>query len=309
MLEFLSLGIIPLWLQTAGVFDPSLSPGLALSPTLTLEPVDPTASSRLTQFIQQYDQPGFSSADQGLWFQSKTQLLGHHQGDRPLPAASLTKVATTLAALKTWDPQHQFALQLATPETRLEPQQTSTPLIDLLRHLNVESDNDLADHLVEQMGGLSVMLARVRAAVTVPDAEIQLQNGSGLGVDNRLSPRAVVALFQAVEQHLQGHGLTLADVFPVAGQDLGTLEDRQIPAGAIVKTGSLWNVSALAGVLPTQAHGQVWFASINGGDNLIGFRRDQDALLQALQQQWGRTVLQTDATSVDASSQNPANQP
>ncbi|XGB40382.1 MAG: D-alanyl-D-alanine carboxypeptidase [Cyanobacteria bacterium LVE1205-1] len=31
-----------------------------------------------------------------------------HQGTKPLPVASLTKVATTLAALETWGPNHQF---------------------------------------------------------------------------------------------------------------------------------------------------------------------------------------------------------
>src|SRR5438093_4154102 len=35
-------------------------------------------------------------------------MLAHHQGTVPLPVASLTKVATTLAALGTCGPTHQF---------------------------------------------------------------------------------------------------------------------------------------------------------------------------------------------------------
>ena len=43
-----------------------------------------------------------------VWLQSEDGMLAHHQGTVPLPVASLTKVATTLAALQTWGPMHQF---------------------------------------------------------------------------------------------------------------------------------------------------------------------------------------------------------
>ncbi|NCJ07115.1 D-alanyl-D-alanine carboxypeptidase [Synechococcales cyanobacterium C] len=401
MLEFLSLGLAPVWLHQMGVLKPMPSPPLGLSFPLGLRPVDPVASTLLAQFVQQYDRPGLTPDDQGLWVQTDRQLLGNHQGDLPLPAASLTKVATTLAALKTWKPHHRFVTQvyhtgtlregelqgdlvlvsqgdpswgwpgviqmaqtlqqrgirqiqgnlvivgsftwagkadvqdlgaqvlagfnvqtwpleatmaydkmsstMPPPQLRVTGQiqtavqvpenaswlmrQDSPPLHELLRHLNVESENILAEQLVAQMGGMAAMLTRLQEVVAVPVTEIQLQNGSGLGVDNRLSPRAVVGLFQALDRHLQHYDLALADVLPVAGQDLGTLEERQLPPGTIVKTGSLWNVSALAGGLPTLTHGWVWFAFINGGDNLSGFRRDQDALLQALQQQWGSVTM------------------
>jgi len=36
--------------------------------------------------------------------------MANHQGTVPLPAASLTKIVTSLAALKTWGPAHQFGL-------------------------------------------------------------------------------------------------------------------------------------------------------------------------------------------------------
>ena len=49
----------------------------------------------------------------------------------------------------------------------------------------------------------------------------------------------------------------------------------------MVKTGTLRNVSTLAGVLLTRAHGPVWFALINQGGDLGGYRAQQDVLLQA----------------------------
>jgi serine-type D-Ala-D-Ala carboxypeptidase/endopeptidase (penicillin-binding protein 4) len=79
----------------------------------------------------------------------------------------------------------------------------------------------------------------------------------------------------------------VADLFPVAGRDQGTVEDRKLPKGAVVKTGTLWNVSALAGVIPTREHGPVWFAIMNKGENLDGFRNQQDLLLLALAKAYG----------------------
>ena len=54
------------------------------------------------------------------------------------------------------------------------------------------------------------------------------------------------------------------DFFPVAGRDrTGTMVDRNIPYGITVKTGTLWEVSALAGMIPTAERGPIWFAIIN----------------------------------------------
>jgi D-alanyl-D-alanine carboxypeptidase/D-alanyl-D-alanine-endopeptidase (penicillin-binding protein 4) len=55
----------------------------------------------------------------------------------------------------------------------------------------------------------------------------------------------------------------------------------------VVKTGTLRNVSTLAGVLLTRTHGPVWFALINQGGDLGGYRARQDVLLHALMRHWG----------------------
>jgi D-alanyl-D-alanine carboxypeptidase/D-alanyl-D-alanine-endopeptidase (penicillin-binding protein 4) len=81
--------------------------------------------------------------------------------------------------------------------------------------------------------------------------------------------------------------LTVADVFPVSGLDRGTIRRRHLPAYAVVKTGTLRHVAALAGVILTRTHGPVWFALLNQGGNLWGFRTQQDVLLQYLIAHWG----------------------
>jgi serine-type D-Ala-D-Ala carboxypeptidase/endopeptidase (penicillin-binding protein 4) len=166
--------------------------------------------------------------------------------------------------------------------------QSSLPLHQLLRKMNVHSNNVMAQLLTDAMGGHAIVIKTATAAAGVPPAEIQLVNGSGLGVENRLSARSVCALFAAIDRIADRHALTLGDFFPSSGFDIGTLEDRSVPTAAVVKTGTLSTVSALAGVLPTRDRGLVWFTIINRGSDILDLRQQQDLLLQRLQQQWGK---------------------
>lgn len=94
-------------------------------------------------------------------------------------------------------------------------------------------------------------------------------------------------MFVALQRELLPHQMNVADLFPVAGRDRrGTLEARHIPSATVIKTGTLNDVSALAGVMPTRDRGLVWFAIINRGWQVERFRVGQDQLLQRLLQQW-----------------------
>jgi D-alanyl-D-alanine carboxypeptidase/D-alanyl-D-alanine-endopeptidase (penicillin-binding protein 4) len=59
-----------------------------------------------------------------------------------------------------------------------------------------------------------------------------------------------------------------------------------MPQGLTVKTGTLNQVSALTGMIPTQERGIVWFTIINSGSNFERLRAEQDKLLQRLAQHW-----------------------
>jgi serine-type D-Ala-D-Ala carboxypeptidase/endopeptidase (penicillin-binding protein 4) len=110
-------------------------------------------------------------------------------------------------------------------------------------------------------------------------------------MENRISPRAIAAMLIAIQRYLQPRQLDIADLFPVIGQDRGTLAGRHIPEAAVVKTGTLNEVSSLAGVLPTRDRGLVWFTIINVGAGDIGNLHDQqDRLLQSLQAAWGQAT-------------------
>lgn len=411
MLQLFGSGLISLWLDMAGVHAKPLDaldltlhrPGLVLAP----DP-NPAAVTTVQQYLKELAALGLVTADQGIWIQSGPILLANNYGTVPLPAASLTKIATSLAALKTWGPDRQFetlisatgpikngvlhgdlviqgggdpffvweevialgnslnkvginrvignlvitgnfamnyktdpveagqlvkeglnaaswtntaaaqylTLPQGTPRPQvvisgsvqvgtlpfedvngvdnlLSPKQIlllrhrSLPLSQILKEMNVYSNNEMAEMLANSLGGALEVQQKAAIAAFVPQTEIQLINGSGLGVENRISPRAACAMLMAIQRELLPHQLSVADLFPVAGRDRrGTMQTRHIPAATVVKTGTLNDVSALAGVMPTRDRGLVWFAILNRGTDLGDLRAKQDSLLQRLLQQW-----------------------
>ncbi len=360
---------------------------------------DPQINAQLQQYLTQLAAQGFAQTSQGGWFQTTDKLLVNHQGTVPLSAASLTKVATSLAALRTFGPEHRFVTEFAAtgpiangilkgdlvvighqdpffvwedaiavgsllnqlnikqvtgnlvivgqfymnyeteaakagtllkqgidarawneeaktqfrtlplstpkpsvaiagtvqvaanPPANLRPllKHNSAALAELLKKMNRYSNNAMAEMLANAAGGASAVAKNAAKATGLPQSEIQLVNGSGLSPDNKISPRMVCALFRAIERELQPSGMTIGDIFTIVGSDEGILDERKLPRFTVVKSGSLDNVSALAGAMPTQNQGIVWFAIMNGGVNhLEGFRTDQETLLQRFVIKWGQ---------------------
>lgn len=358
---------------------------------------NPGTNAQIEQYVKGLAAKGLSQQSQGIWMQSGNTLLANYQGTIPLPAASITKVATSLAALQTFGPDHQFITfigitgpiqngvvqgdlvvegnqdpffvweeaialgnllnekgikrvagdlvvtgkfymnfesdsqksasflqqafnskiwsteietqyQTMPPKTprpqividglvKFVPQSPgnvqpfakhySFPLAELLKKMNQYSNNLMADMLADAMGGAKVVAQKAAEAAEVPPTEIKLVNGSGLSEENRISPRAACAMLLAIERALKPYNMTVADVFAVIGKDQGILSERKLPPLAVIKSGTLDNVSALAGALPTQKQGTVWFAIMNGGEDVEGFRLQQEALLKIFLKQWG----------------------
>ena len=372
---------------------------------------DPAINQILAQYLAGLDQQGWSVPDQGLWIQAGNSAIAQHRGQVPLPAASLTKLATSLAALNTWPLDHRFetwvgmdgslnngvlqgdlvlrgggdplfvweegivlanhlqtlGIQRVTGDLviagdftmnfgddvqesetalrdvmhtdtwtgavwaayrRLEPntaqpsltlegtvrripatalpadtawlvRHQSLPLVALLKAMNIYSNNTMAEQIATLLGGSGAVRESASTMAGLAPGELNLVNGSGLGMANTMSPRAAVAMTVALQRELAKQGYSIADVLPVSGEDVGTLTDRHLPATAAVKTGSLAEVSALAGMIPTADRGPVWFAIINRGWDIPDLRRQQDRLLQTIQAHWGEaTVPATLATKV-----------
>ncbi|MEM9264586.1 MAG: D-alanyl-D-alanine carboxypeptidase [Cyanobacteria bacterium P01_F01_bin.13] len=69
---------------------------------------DPAAEKILNGYMADLVSLGFSATQQSVAIDVGRYPVARHQEFRRLPAASLTKVATTLAALETYDINHQF---------------------------------------------------------------------------------------------------------------------------------------------------------------------------------------------------------
>ncbi|NCQ95500.1 MAG: D-alanyl-D-alanine carboxypeptidase [Microcystis aeruginosa W11-06] len=359
---------------------------------------DPRVAAIVADYLQDLTKKGLNSSQQRVLIETEWADLADHQGNLPASGASLTKIATTLAAVETWPLDHRFATrfystgevkngvlegdliiegegdplfvweeaiavgngldqlgirqvkgdliitgqfamnfqtdplkagellkigldqskwsketqkafqslpsgtqapqvkilgmvrasQIRPENARLLLRHQSLTLTELLRQMNIYSNNVMSEMLAELLGGPAAVDAINTKITGVGAEEIQLINGSGLGVENRLSPRAVIEILKALDRKLAHQPIKVADLFPVGGRDTkGTMQWRAIPKGVMIKTGTLAQVSALAGEIPTQERGKVWFVIMNAGSsNIEGFRNRQDRVLQALDQHW-----------------------
>ncbi len=164
----------------------------------------------------------------------------------------------------------------------------SPPLLRILKELNGYSNN-IIHPLSDRVGGPAAVEKLARASVPSELAsEIVITNAAGAGETNRLSPRAAVAIYHALDRELESHGLELPDVLPVAGRDRGTLMRRFDSAGlrgAVVgKTGTYGSLgaSSLAGVARTKRWGDVTFAILNRDVPVAEARRRQNAFVTAM---------------------------
>ncbi|GAB4244239.1 MAG: D-alanyl-D-alanine carboxypeptidase [Stanieria sp.] len=403
MLDFIGSSLINLFLEIFGRSQLKSEPLQLIAwqnaAIFTLPPVQPdlVAQKIVQNYLQSLSQAGINPNQQGIWLQSDWIELVNHQGTVATPAASLTKIATTLAALIKWGTDYQFETSIYTngkivngiligdlivagngdpffvweeaialgnalqelginqiqgnlivtdkfymnyesdaqeagellkqafnanlwsneakqqystlPPDTPKPQITisgkvqlsntlplstqlllthrSLPLSEILKQMNIYSNNKMAQMLADLLGGAENVAKNVAQAIEVSPTEIQLSNGSGLGEENRLSPRAVCRMLMKIDSLLAHHPLEVADLLPTSGRDrVGTMKNRSIPVGISVKTGTLNRVSALAGTIPTQNQGQIWFAIINSGNQTDYYRQQQDQLLQQLTQHW-----------------------
>ncbi len=164
----------------------------------------------------------------------------------------------------------------------------SPPVHAIVAETLLNSDNDAAEHLLRQVAlaagqpGSFVAGAReVRSQLTrlgLWQAPVRVSDGSGLSRDNRVTPLALARLIAAAL-----HQPTLGDLLddlPVAGAT-GTLWDRfddrpELAGRGLVraKTGSLRDVSSLAGYLITRDGAVLTFAVMTNGVRLPNTNRD-----------------------------------
>ncbi len=180
----------------------------------------------------------------------------------------------------------------ATPTAVALAQVVSARLVWVVRTMNRQSDNFTAEMLLKRLGaeelgrgttaGGALVARRVLRTRGVPLAGVRLVDGSGLSRGNRLTARALVALFVSAWSDPKVSA-PFYNSLPTAGVN-GTLRHRMTsgPARGTVhaKTGTTANASALSGYVKTR-----YVFSILQNGNPIPYwnaRRGQDGFAQIL---------------------------
>jgi len=380
--------------------------------------LDPEVQAVVEDYVNRLEGIGFDKAQQGVWVQQGDRLLAQHEGKTRLPAASLTKLATTLLAVDRWKPDYKFVTRVGVngpveggvvkgdlilvgggdplfvwesaiavgnslnqlgitrvegdlivggvfvmnferdrpyaaglfregldsanwpwqaaeqfntfPAGTPQPQVTidgqslivesvdpasvdilaehhSLPMQELLKRMNIYSNNIMAELLADLLGGAPALEEKTVALTGVEPDEVQFINGSGLGRENQTSPRTSCRMLDVIGQKLEPFNLGLKDVLPIVPGDRGTLEDRRLPSGLIGKTGTLSDVSNLAGMLPVAGQPVMYldqpeaicFAVQNRGADLNYFYDQQEVVVGDLK----RVIDGQEATPADAQAQ------
>ncbi len=168
----------------------------------------------------------------------------------------------------------------------------SVPMSVLVRWMNRDSDNFMAELLLKQLGAVenqqgttargTAVVRRTLAAVGVPLAGVRLVDGSGLSPSDRLTAGALVGILEAAWKD-PGIRKPFVASLPVAGI-AGTLADRLRTPPArghvIAKTGTTNTASTLAGYVRSRFA----FAVMNNGRpvNTDSARRAQDRFAAVL---------------------------
>jgi D-alanyl-D-alanine carboxypeptidase/D-alanyl-D-alanine-endopeptidase (penicillin-binding protein 4) len=158
---------------------------------------------------------------------------------------------------------------------------SSPPLSVLLRLMDVRSDDLFAEMLTEQLGarfGTSGSIAGgapvIASAITSYGVHPRIVDGSGLSRDDRSSPAQIVSLLRAAWQTPEGN--VMAASLPIVGVS-GTVERIGVHTPAqgncIAKTGTLNNVTNLAGYCHRPGHHRLAFAlMLDGPSNTRGLQ-------------------------------------
>jgi D-alanyl-D-alanine carboxypeptidase/D-alanyl-D-alanine-endopeptidase (penicillin-binding protein 4) len=173
-----------------------------------------------------------------------------------------------------------------TPLSELE----SPPVSAIVRLMNQPSDNYIAEMLIKGLGAQFGTAGSTTAGSAVIDEAIRpfgitptVLDGSGLSRGDRTSPRQIVQLLERMDQ--SESGVAFDESLPVVGRN-GTMYNRMRGTPAQdrchTKTGTLHDVSALAGFCNTTGGERVAFAFLMNRVNPAGAHTLQDRMTVAL---------------------------
>ena len=181
----------------------------------------------------------------------------------------------------------------APPGARVLATATSPPLPVILRAMNLDSDNFIAETLTKGVGAYGAGRGTTTAGVTHTRALLlakgilgpadRLVDGSGLSRDNRVSALSMVRVIAAADADTTW-GPALIDSLARGGE--GTLIRRFLTGPATrrvrAKTGYLDGVSAMAGRVVSRRGQRYAFALLMNSPDILGARTTQDRVVNLL---------------------------
>jgi len=147
----------------------------------------------------------------------------------------------------------------------------SPPLREILRVINKESHNFFAETILKTLGrtvrgdgsyqgGAEAVEEFLVSAVGLDRSQVRVRDGSGLSTENRATP----GVFVRTLEHMSGTDQweTLLETLPEAGirRELRRMYNSPAARNLRAKTGTMDSVSALSGVVRTQAGERVLFS-------------------------------------------------
>jgi len=206
---------------------------------------------------------------------------GARAGERPVADPALHAGRALLAALRRRGVAVTGAVRRGLTPAGLPVLATvrSAPLAAILRRMDKDSDNFVAEILLKGLGKDAVGLGSTAAGAAVCRAALRecglapgeafVADGSGLSSDNRLSPLGLVRLLVALRQRPDFRVTWQA--LAVAGRD-GTVRDRlrdtAAAGNAHVKTGTLADSVCLSGYVRSANGHRLAFAIMVNGEAL-----------------------------------------
>ncbi|MCX7908335.1 MAG: D-alanyl-D-alanine carboxypeptidase/D-alanyl-D-alanine-endopeptidase [Ignavibacteria bacterium] len=166
----------------------------------------------------------------------------------------------------------------------------SRNIVDILKEMNKESDNYLAETVFKIIGAVEKrMTSNSKEAVRyifslldslkVPCVECKMFDGSGLSRRNRFSPESIIQILINAKRN---PNISFLDtLLSVAGYD-GTLKVRMLGTSAqgkvFAKTGTHSNASGLAGYVKTRDNERLAFVFMYNGEKAFQFKKIEDEL-------------------------------
>ncbi|MFH1453902.1 MAG: D-alanyl-D-alanine carboxypeptidase/D-alanyl-D-alanine-endopeptidase [Armatimonadota bacterium] len=147
-------------------------------------------------------------------------------------------------------------------------------LIEIIRQMNKESDNFLAEQLFKTISADSKGCGTVKGSreiildfcgeMNIDTRGVKIFDGSGLSLENRIPASLLVSFLEYI--YNSGHGKSFMKTLARGGID-GTLRYRLSGVTVYAKTGTLHGVSSLSGYVKTKTGQTVVFSIIFNNEN------------------------------------------